>query len=352
MQGVHRFVILVLAIGVLGLSSPTIADDDGYVIDGMRFDSRAQYLNSDYFRDMGRRCGTPSPEDIQLPEGSDFLQLDCTMVSTTINPTYNPGDTLEIPVVVHVISRTNGVGDITTAQVESQIDILNEDYMAVAGTPGAPGTMTGIRFRLEAIDRVTSDAYFTCSYPCNAMKSALSWDTNLYLNVYTTDGDGLLGWATFPQQSAGASNDGVVCAWDAFGRNSPAVPYNQGRTATHEIGHWLGLFHPFQSGCGVATPPGCYSSADLICDTNPDYPEHYYCTPDATCGGYAAPIENYMEYTNDTCMDNFTAEQMNRMRCSVLTYRPDVYEVVAAVEIFFDGFEAGNTDAWNATVPQ
>lgn len=351
MHGIRRFVILVLAIGALSFVTPAFADGEGYVVDGMRFDSRSQYLNSDYFRDMGRRCGTPSLEDIQLPKGGDLLQSDCTLSSTTVNPAYNPGDTFEIPVVVHVISRTNGVGNISDAQVESQIDILNEDYMAINGTPGAPGTMTGIEFRLEAINRVTNDTYFSCSYPCNPMKIALSWDTNLYLNLYTNGGDGLLGWATLPQQSAGASNDGVVCAWDAFGRNSPAAPYNQGRTATHEVGHWLGLLHPFQSGCGVATVPGCYSSADLICDTNPDFPEHYSCTPTTTCGGYDAPIENYMEYTNDTCMDNFTPEQMNRMRCSMMTYRPSVYQVVAGDAIFIDGFESGNTGNWDSTTP-
>ena len=157
MQAVHRFVFLVLAIGAMSFSTPAFADGEGYVVDGMRFDSRSQYLNSDYFRDMGRRCGTPSLEDIQLPVGGDLLQSDCTLSSTTVNPAYNPGDTFEIPVVVHVISRTNGVGNINDAQVQSQIDILNEDYMAITGTPGAPGTMTGIEFRLEAINRVTND---------------------------------------------------------------------------------------------------------------------------------------------------------------------------------------------------
>jgi hypothetical protein len=347
MQRLHKSTVLLLSIGFAFAAAQVFADEGGYFVDGLRFESRSHYLNSDYFRDMGRRCGTPSLEDLAGQIGIDILQSDCTLSSTAINPVYDPGEVYEIPVVVHVISTTTGVGDITNAQVESQIDILNEDYMALPGTPGAPGTVTAIQFRLEAINRVANNSYFNCSYPCTAVKSALSWDTNIYLNVYTNLGAGLLGWATLPQQSAGAADDGVVCAWDAFGRNSPAVPYNQGRTATHEIGHWLGLLHPFQSGCGVATPPGCYSSADLICDTNPDFPEHYNCVPTTSCGAYQVPIENYMEYTNDTCMDNFTPEQMNRMRCSMVTYRPDVYEVVTGDEIFSDGFESGDISAWD-----
>ena len=351
MRRIHQSVVLLVAVSAFSYATPAFADDEGYDIDGMNFGSRSQYLNSDYFRDMGRRCGTPSLDELPFLPEYDILQTDCSLSSTTISPTYDPGDTFEIPVVVHVISHTNGVGDISTAQVQSQIDILNEDYMAIPGTPGSPGTMTGIQFRLEAINRVVSDSYFSCSYPCNTMKSALSWDTDLYLNIYTNSGAGLLGWATLPQQSAGLPTDGVVCAWDAFGRNSPAAPYNQGRTTTHEVGHWLGLLHTFQSGCGVASVPGCYSTADLICDTNPDSPEHYFCTPGTTCGGYDVPIENYMEYTNDTCMNNFTPEQMNRERCSMMTYRPNVYEIVAGDSIFADGFESGDTDAWSSVTP-
>lgn len=344
----HMFTALFLTIVVAATSAG--AGDNGYVVDGLRFESRSDYLTSEFFKSSGRRCGTPSLEDLAGMPEILLLQSDCTLSATSINPAYNPGDVLEIPVVVHVISTTAGTGNISDAQVESQIDILNEDYMAIAGTPGAPGTMTGIRFRLEAINRVTDNSYFSCSYPCNAMKSALAWDTTQYLNIFTNAGDGLLGWATLPQGSAGAANDGVVCAWDAFGRNSPAAPYDQGRTATHEVGHWLGLLHPFQSGCGVATPPGCYSSGDLICDTNPDDPAHYSCVPGTSCGGYAVPIENYMEYTNDTCMNNFTPEQMNRMRCSLLTYRPNVYTVVGT-PIFSDGFESGDATQWSAAVP-
>jgi len=348
---IHIFVVLLLTVGFLGFAMPADADDEGYLVDGIIFDSRADYLNSEYFKIMGRRCGTPSREELPYMPPVDGAPADCSLASTTIDPAYNPGDIFEIPVVVHVIYTTAGVGNISDFQVESQIDILNEDFMALAGTPGANGTMTGIQFRLEAINRVENNTYFNCSYPCNAMKIALRWDTNLYLNVYTNSGDGYLGWATLPQTSAGSSVDGVVCAWNAFGRNSPYPPYNQGRTATHEIGHWVGLFHTFQDGCGVTTSPGCYSSADTLCDTSPDQEPHYYCTPGVNCGSFPIPIENYMEYTNDTCMEEFTPEQMNRMRCSLINYRPSVYSAMPSSEIFSDGFENGDTDAWSNVVP-
>jgi hypothetical protein len=151
----------------------------------------------------------------------------------------------------------------------------------------------------------------------------------------------LLGWATFPQQSAGSAVDGVVILWSAFGRYSPGAPYNLGRTATHEVGHYLGLFHPFQDSSCIADPPGCYTTGDRICDTEPDQTAHYNCVNTTTCGGYPAPIENYMEYTNDACMELFTLEQVNRARCSLLNYRESLLR-----GIFDDGFDDGDTEPW------
>jgi hypothetical protein len=154
------------------------------------------------------------------------------------------------------------------------------------------------------------------------MKDALNWDTKRYLNIYTNDAAGYLGYATFPQQNAGQAQDGVVLLWSSVGRNSlGGPPYNLGRTATHEVGHWLGLFHTFQGGCGTAGAP--YTSGDLISDTNREKDPAFGCTPAASaCAGAGMnPIENYMDYSNDACMNKFTPEQMNRMRCAITNFR-------------------------------
>ena len=96
-----------------------------------------------------------------------------------------------------------------------------------------------------------------------------------------------------------------------------------GRTLTHEIGHYLGLFHTFQGGCGSAA---CYTSGDLICDTNAESGPNFSCagSPPSSCCS-VDPIDNYMDYSDDLCMEKFTAEQVNRMRCSLINWRPLLY---------------------------
>jgi hypothetical protein len=173
------------------------------------------------------------------------------------------------------------------------------------------------------IEVVTNDAYFADpgSGP-SPMKTALGWDTTRYVNIYTNDAAGYLGYATVPQTHAGTVQDGVVLLWEAVGRNSlGGPPYNLGRTATHEIGHYLGLFHTFQDQCGFATQP--YTSGDLIGDTTPERQPSYGCTPsESSCQDSGMnPIENYMNYSNDECMNRFTADQANRMRCAIMNFR-------------------------------
>jgi hypothetical protein len=120
----------------------------------------------------------------------------------------------------------------------------------------------------------------------------------------------------------GTAFDRVVIYWPTVGR--PAVhgpPYNLGRTTTHEVGHYLGLYHTFQGGC---TDPGaCRTSGDLICDTEPESSANYWPCARSTCGD-ADPTRNYMDYSDDACMDNFTPEQANRMRCTLMNFRVDL----------------------------
>jgi hypothetical protein len=313
------------------INEPVDYRADGSVRVGTRvFATREAYHHSDLFRESGARCGTHE----YTPVMELISPSDCTLNRTTINQDYNDNRTLVIPVVFHVIKKTDGTGDISPALLQSQVDILNEDFNAVANTPGSMGTNIKLQFVLAkldpmgnpttGIDVVTNNTYFNDpgGSGTNTMKRTLKWDTTRYLNIYTNDagGGGTLGYATFPAEEAGGPEDGVVLNWVYVGRNAPGgAPYNMGRTATHEVGHYLGLFHTFQSGCGTTSAP--YTTGDLISDTAREAQPNYGCSAVSSgCGGMS-PIENYMDYSEDACMTKFTVEQSNRIRCSIINYR-------------------------------
>lgn len=330
-----------LLVGATSLLAPVIASadvdyrNDGSVRSGSKiYPTREAFHTSAEFIQSGARCGTPARD----PAVMELISAgDCGMNSTTINPDYIDGRTLVIPVVFHVIQKTDGTtGKISPQLIQSQIDILNEDYNAASGTPGSMGNNAKIQFVLAkldpngnpttGIDVVTNNTYFNDpgSGGTNTMKRALKWDPTKYLNIYTNNagGGGILGYATFPQEQAGGPEDGIVLNWVYVGRNAPGgAPYDQGRTATHEVGHYLGLLHTFQSGCGTTNAP--FTSGDLIGDTNREAQPNYGCNPVASgcSGGGMSPIENYMDYSGDACMTKFTAQQVNRMRCAIMNYR-------------------------------
>ena len=175
-----------------------------------------------------------------------------------------------------------------------------------------------IQFVLAGVTRTTNAAWFNAgdgSANEVAMKTALRQGTAKTLNIYTTNGGGLLGWATFPWNYAGNPNyDGVVVYYASVPGGS-AFPYNEGDTATHEVGHWLGLFHTFQGGC---TAPG-----DSVDDTPYESSPAFGCPVGRdTCGQPGQdPIRNYMDYTDDSCMNEFTFQQNARMYTSWDTWR-------------------------------
>jgi hypothetical protein len=114
----------------------------------------------------------------------------------------------------------------------------------------------------------------------------------------------------------------VRILYSAFGLNAPiGYPYDEGRTTTHEVGHYLGLYHTFQGGCASAS--GCYTNGDLICDTNPEASPNSFPCSNSSCGS-PDPTTNYMDYSYDTCMTEFTAEQNRRMRCTLVNWRVDL----------------------------
>jgi hypothetical protein len=355
----HRGSVVAIALILFAASALPVraADSETFEFMGVAYPSRSDFVQSEAFREFGMRCGTPDPSF--YPELPIDAPADCSMAVTNPDPAYAPGSIYLIPVVVHIITADGGVtGDLTDQMVQSQIDVLNEDYLAIAGTAGGDGTYSGVQFVLATEDPVgnpttgitrTANSNWFNDNDEYGFKTALMWDPHRYLNFYTNNTQ-YLGYSWFPQWSVGGWQDGIVIYYRAFGRPSPFPPYHLGRTATHEAGHWVGLLHTFEGGCGNPTPPSCYSTADLICDTEPDQFDHYTCTPGTSCGGYRVPIENYMEYTNDACMTKFTVEQMLRLRCTLTSYRPNVYTVIEST-LFADGFESGDGSAWSAVVP-
>ncbi len=296
-------------------------------VGGRSFDTWEAYLRSPLFLTLGLRCGTRlEGNSLELRPASD-----CTSSATVIKPEYaaTVGSTLyRIPVVVHIIQSTSGQGQISDALVNSQIAVLNEDFQAILGTPGEDGNDARIEFFLATKDpsgnpttgitRTTNNSWFNDS---GTYYDSLNWNTNEYLNIYTNSASGALGYVpSLPQGGiVGANSDRVVILWSAFGRNAPiGPPFNLGRTATHEVGHYLGLYHTFDFGCGSGS---CYTSGDRICDTNPEANPVFGCPGSSTSCGSGDPFHNYMDYSDDPCYQEFTPEQVNRMRCTLTNWR-------------------------------
>lgn len=261
---------------------------------------------------------------------------DCSLASTVPGPRWQPTTLLRIPVVVHIIADAGcTTGTVSDQTVANQITALNEDYRAKPGTPGQGGVDSRIEFELATTDPsgrpttgITRDCNATWYQDKGSYWTSLAWDPKRYVNVYVNSAGGSRGYVPFlpadPAGTVGAGTDRVVINQLAFGRPGPFFPYNQGRTVTHEVAHYLGLFHTYFEGCGTATAPGCYTTGDRLCDTAPNATSHKGCPVVSACGGVTAPVTNFMELTDDACMTGFTAEQVQRMRCTLATYRPSL----------------------------
>ncbi|KAF9450893.1 metalloprotease [Macrolepiota fuliginosa MF-IS2] len=220
-----------------------------------------------------------------------------------------------IPVYFHVIQKdtTLSGGNIPDSQITNQISVMNSAY-----------TGSGLTFSLAGIDHTTNANWFSTVGPSGSaqtsMKSSLRKGGANALNVYTVgfasgSGAGLLGYSTFPSSYSGnPTDDGCVILYSSL-PGGTAVPYDLGQTLTHEAGHWVGLYHTFQGGCS--------GSGDSVSDTPAEASSAFGCpTGRDTCTSAGVdPIHNYMDYTDDSCMTQFTPGQFARLQSQMLTYR-------------------------------
>jgi zinc-dependent metalloproteinase lipoprotein len=307
-----------------------------------------------------RTCGTE--------EVNDQIQAELKRLIPGYNParSTNKGSTsalrtaavtYTLPVIVHVIHNGEAVGvssNIAQGQVQSQLDVLNEDYrntnadgaLVPAVYQPRRGDMqvqfvaalrdpSGNVLAEPGIDRVNRNTRgwnappYTQAYINSTIKTGTSWDPDRYINIWVMNlGGGLLGYAQFPDNTANvgglnqlggtAPTDGVVVLYSAYGSRakfpagSYSSPYDRGRTLTHELGHWFGFRHIWgDANCGD----------DYCTDTPTQQEENYGCVafPQVTCNNVTGDMSmNYMDYTNDACMYMFTQAQKDRLQAVML----------------------------------
>jgi len=245
-----------------------------------------------------------------------------------------------IPVVFHIIYE-NESENVSAAQIQSQLDVLNQDFNRTNPdanqTPLAFQNLAAdcnINFCLaqrtpnndtsQGITYTQSDISSFSLYDNRIFHDSLGgktiWDPSKYLNIYVCDLTNALGFASFP--GSNQSRDAVVINYSNFGTIDVQPPFNKGRTATHELGHWLNLLHIWGDGsCGN----------DLVEDTPIQEIENYGCPshPSPTCSNNGDMFQNFMDYSNDACMNLFTDGQKDRMHATLNTQRSNISNTVA-----------------------
>lgn len=252
-----------------------------------------------------RRCSTLHPG--LLERETIEAEVNQRMASVAAGSANVTGGAINV--YFHVINSGSGAsqGNVSDAQIADQMNVLNAAFLG-----------TGWSFNLAATTRTTNATWFNGCYGSSesAMKNALRQGTADDLNVYTCNpSGGILGFATFPSSyTSRPALDGVVLLYSSL-PGGTASPYNLGDTGTHEVGHWMGLYHTFQG--------GCKRNNDYVSDTPQERSPAYGCpTGRDTCRRAGLdPIKNFMDYTDDSCMDHFTAGQDARMDSMFTTYR-------------------------------
>ena len=255
-----------------------------------------------------RSCGTKQLTDLQIQQQEAAIARGRKGKTSAV-----------IQVWVHVISAgtTFETGNVPDQLIKNQIRVLNESYNGRTG-----GANTAFGFELAGVTRTVNATWFDnfgtdFSIEVEA-KTALKKGGPETLNLYLTNADPWLGWAYFPSDVVGTAYealDGVVVDYRSV-PGGPFAIYSEGDTATHEVGHWLALYHTFQGQCSA--------NNDYVSDTPAELSPAFYCPVGRdTCPGKpgADPITNFMDYSQDSCMYEFTAGQAERMQAAWAAFR-------------------------------
>ncbi|WP_299554512.1 zinc metalloprotease [Seonamhaeicola sp.] len=220
-----------------------------------------------------------------------------------------PKQPIEVNVAFHVIKFDNNIGAIEDSVLQKQLKVLNDNF-----------SNTLFSFKLETITRtVNKDWYYKVDMETKEEKEmhrALAVDPKTTLNVYFVGNNSYLGYAQFPWEDK-SNFDGVVI-YNGSIPGGVSTNYNEGKTLTHEAGHYLGLWHTFHKGCSVG---------DNVADTPAQALSTEGCPQGKdTCPNLPGldPIHNYMDYSYDSCMREFTAGQNNRMNWAVRKFRKEL----------------------------
>lgn len=302
-------------------------------------------VNSFIVNAQTRECGTDAYwQKIKKRDHTKGLNLNTKSLRTSTG-------IATIPVVVHVLYNT-AAQNVSNDQIASQIEALNRDFRKQnADASKVPATFSGlavdceIQFCLAQRDPegfptsgITRTATSKTSFS-NGVDDAKfdnqggknAWDTELYLNLWVvpsikSNAGLVLGYSSFPGDEK--SIDGVVISYKYFGTlGTLPASNNLGRTATHEVGHWFGLYHTHQDECAGTNANTCNTAGDLVCDTPPQKQTYGCPTTQNTCTETEDKVDmtmNYMGYSDDNCMYMFSSGQKDRMWYHLNTYRSSI----------------------------
>jgi hypothetical protein len=278
------------------------------------------FANQRAFIESGARCGTRYYSEFErLRSEQRSKSFFAERASRGLVDSNRPVGSVVVPVWVHVINKGAGVanGDVPDAWVAAQVQVMNDAWVG-----------TAFRFQLAGTTRTTNVAWYDLAIEAAelAAKTALKQGGPETLNIYVANlSGGLLGYAYYAEDAAAVGVlDGVVVLNQSLPGGN-AAPYNLGDTATHEVGHWFGLAHTFEGGCTRVN--------DMVLDTEPEASPAFGCPVGRnTCKitRTGDPIRNFMDYTDDACMNTYTRGQYVRMDEQHLQYRTPAAAKLAA----------------------
>jgi len=294
-----------------------------------------------------RSCGTEHSEseaEMATAIAQRFHDKVCSQKGLeTLNLCLEPSDPRKrnqvvIPTWYHIIHDGN-TGNLTEAQVQAQFDQVNKDF-AGNENPGSGAAQMNIAFSLAGVTRTNNGQWFNDIQRFEtAIKTELAVDNSRNFNQYFGNfRAGLLGFCYFPNSFAESSfRHGCMNLFSSVPGGS-STGYNEGKTTTHETGHGIGLFHTFQG--------GCFGNGDQVSDTcnqasgTSGCPGSRNSCPNNGCND---PINNYMDYSTDSCMFEFTPGQSARADQQLAAFRPSLYlskdEIQAIRDVVPDAWE-------------